>query len=239
MAQPSIHEGQSLPVIQQQRVIIRNKYGEKLVGVLHETGSAELVILCHGYRCSKENKTFKNLAAALEEEGISVFRFDFAGNGESEGSFQYGNYRREAEDLHAVVLHFSEAKRLISAILGHSKGGNVVLLYASTYSDVHTVINASGRFNLERGNESHLGTDFLQRIRIDGIIDVKDDTVTSFIRTQFSLVYSTNWIFSPVVAMQPLRQINGPSLSGSILFSDFFKILKLGIINFLRANAAS
>ncbi|XP_042506421.1 uncharacterized protein YfhR-like isoform X1 [Macadamia integrifolia] len=176
MAQPSIHEGQSLPVIQQQRVIIRNKYGEKLVGVLHETGSAELVILCHGYRCSKENKTFKNLAAALEEEGISVFRFDFAGNGESEGSFQYGNYRREAEDLHAVVLHFSEAKRLISAILGHSKGGNVVLLYASTYSDVHTVINASGRFNLERGNESHLGTDFLQRIRIDGIIDVKDDT---------------------------------------------------------------
>lgn len=39
--------------IQQQRIIIQNKYGEKLVGVLHETGSIELVILCHGFRSSK------------------------------------------------------------------------------------------------------------------------------------------------------------------------------------------
>lgn len=42
---------------------------------------------------------------------------------ESEGSFQYGNYRREAEDLRAVVQHFCEKKRVITAILGHSKGG--------------------------------------------------------------------------------------------------------------------
>ncbi|XP_043708608.1 uncharacterized protein LOC122657879 [Telopea speciosissima] len=176
MAQPEFHEGQSLSVIQQQRVIIQNKYGEKLVGVLHETGSTELVILCHGLRSSKECKIFKNLAAALEKEGISVFRFDFPGNGESEGSFEFGNYRREAEDLHAVVLHFSGAKRVISAVLGHSKGGNVVLLYASSYTDVRTVVNASGRFNLERGIESNLGKDFMQRIKKDGFIDVKDNT---------------------------------------------------------------
>ncbi|XP_043722274.1 uncharacterized protein LOC122669553 isoform X3 [Telopea speciosissima] len=116
------HEGQTPPVIPQQKVIIQNSHGEKLVGVLHNTGSTELVILCHGFRSSKEYDTLMNLAAALEKEGISVFRFDFAGNGESEGSFQYGNYRREAEDLHAVVLHFSGVKHQISAILGHSKG---------------------------------------------------------------------------------------------------------------------
>lgn len=40
-------------VIQRQRIIIQNSYGEKLVGVLHETGSLELVILCHGFRSSK------------------------------------------------------------------------------------------------------------------------------------------------------------------------------------------
>ncbi|MCH81986.1 hypothetical protein A2U01_0002781, partial [Trifolium medium] len=112
-----------------------------------------------------------NLAAALEKDGISAFRFDFAGNGESEGSFQYGNYYREVEDLRAIVQHFREKKYVITAIVGHSKvsgesvvfrrfagnvafcrfvGGNVVLLYASKFKDIDTVVNISGRFNLAR-----------------------------------------------------------------------------------------
>lgn len=40
-------------VLQQRRVIIKNYHGEKLVGILHETGSKELVILCHGLQSSK------------------------------------------------------------------------------------------------------------------------------------------------------------------------------------------
>lgn len=41
---------------------------------------------------------------------------------ESEGSFQYGNYRREADDLHSVVEYFNGANRKVTAVLGHSKG---------------------------------------------------------------------------------------------------------------------
>ena len=41
---------------------------------------------------------------------------------ESEGSFMYGNYRREAEDLRAVIQHFFDKERPITAIIGHSKG---------------------------------------------------------------------------------------------------------------------
>ncbi|XP_030530748.1 uncharacterized protein LOC115741141 isoform X1 [Rhodamnia argentea] len=162
------------PVIPERRIIIPNKHGENLVGILHETGSKELVMLCHGFQSSKERIPMINLAIALEREGISAFRFDFAGNGESEGSFQYGNYWREADDLRAVIEHFLGQKRLIKAIIGHSKGGNVVLLYASKYDDVNTVVNISGRFNLERGIEGRLGKDFLQRIKKNGFIDVKN-----------------------------------------------------------------
>ncbi|KAF8406879.1 hypothetical protein HHK36_006000 [Tetracentron sinense] len=172
-----------MPLIQQQRIVILNNYGERLVGLLHETGSMELVILCHGFRSSKlrcfylqEHNSLVNLAAALGKEGISAFRFDFAGNGESEGSFQYGDYHREADDLRAVVLHFHKAERVINAIIGHSKGGNVVLLYASRYHDVHTVVNISGRFDLDRGIEGRLGKDFKQKIKRDGFIDVKNKT---------------------------------------------------------------
>lgn len=157
---------------QQQRVVVENYHGEKLSGILHETGSKQLVIVCHGFQSSKERIPMVNLAAALEKEGISAFRFDFAGNGESEGSFQYGNYRREAEDLRAVVQHFRGENRVISAVIGHSKGGNVVLLYASKYNDVHTVVNISGRFNLEKGMEGRLGKDFLLKLKQHGYIDV-------------------------------------------------------------------
>lgn len=48
-------------------------------------------------------------------------------NRESEGLFQYGNYAREVEDLRAVVQHFREANREISAIIGHSKGVSVCI----------------------------------------------------------------------------------------------------------------
>lgn len=41
---------------------------------------------------------------------------------ESEGSFHFGNYRGEAEDLRAVIQHFSGTSRVMSAIIGHSKG---------------------------------------------------------------------------------------------------------------------
>lgn len=33
--------------------MIQNNHGEKLVGILHDTGSDELVIVCHGFRSSK------------------------------------------------------------------------------------------------------------------------------------------------------------------------------------------
>ncbi|CAA6666167.1 unnamed protein product [Spirodela intermedia] len=199
----------------QRRISMTNNHGEKLVGILHETGSKELVILCHGFRSSKvifsalwgsgrvgerreksvmgwgererererhlpffhlqsqivanprrfsdletllEEKILLNLVSVLSREGISTFRFDFSGNGESEGTFQYGNYRKEAGDLRSVIQHF----------LG--KSGRSLPLLAT----VKKVINISGRFALDRGMEGRLGKNFMERVKEAGFIDVKD-----------------------------------------------------------------
>ncbi|WOK92391.1 hypothetical protein Cni_G01082 [Canna indica] len=175
--------------VSEQKVVIRNIYGENLVGILHEAGSLELVILCHGFQSSKESKTLVNLADALVSENISVFRFDFAGNGDSDGSFQYGNYRREVEDLRAVIQHFSGQKWKVHAIVGHSKGGNVVLLYASIFHDISTVVNISCRFNLKRGINDRLGNDFMEKMKNNGYIDVMDKMGRFIYRvTQESLI---------------------------------------------------
>ncbi|KAK6151956.1 hypothetical protein DH2020_014591 [Rehmannia glutinosa] len=168
----------------QQKLTLVNKRGEKLVGVLHDTGSAKLVVLCHGFRSTKEYNIMVNIAAALENEGISAFSFDFSGNGESEGSFQFGNYSSEAEDLRSVVEYFIGVNRPPVAVLGHSKvnycfgvshiaGGDVVLLYASKYHDIPAVVSVSGRYDLKTGLEERLGKTFLEKIKKDGYIDVK------------------------------------------------------------------
>lgn len=130
-----------------------NKKGLKLKGLLVDggAGSKEVCILCHGFRSSKLGSTLRALSTGLAEAGVSTFRFDFSGNGESEGQFAYGNYWQEVEDLRAAVEFWTSKGSRVVCVAGHSKGGNCVVLYASKYHDVPCVINISGRFALEKG----------------------------------------------------------------------------------------
>ncbi len=137
------------------RVTLPNKQGLELAGILEEAGKCkgeeEVCILCHGFRSSKDSSTLSSLSKALVEAGMSTFRFDFQGNGESQGEFAYGNYWREVEDLRAVIEYWKAQGRRVETIIGHSKGGNCVLLYASKYHDVPNIVNISGRFSLDAG----------------------------------------------------------------------------------------
>ncbi|XP_040369304.1 uncharacterized protein LOC121051226 isoform X2 [Rosa chinensis] len=49
----------------------------------------------------------------------------------------------------------------------------VVLLYASKLHDIPTVVNVSGCYDLKRGRKERLGEDFMQRIKMEGFIDVQ------------------------------------------------------------------
>lgn len=49
---PSLFSFSSIE-IRRKCVTVHNSHGEKLVGVLHETNSLELVIICHGFKSSK------------------------------------------------------------------------------------------------------------------------------------------------------------------------------------------
>jgi alpha/beta superfamily hydrolase len=133
----------------------------------------------------------KNVAAAIEKEGISAFRFDFSGNGESKGSFYFGNYNYEADDLHSVIRYFTNMNRVVPIIIGHSKGGDVVLVYASKYQDIRNVINLSGRYDLKRGIGERLGEDYLERIKQQGFIDIKEGNA-GFRVTEESLMERLN-----------------------------------------------
>ncbi|XP_038880483.1 uncharacterized protein LOC120072143 [Benincasa hispida] len=167
---------QTSSVLQVKKVIVNEKSGGKLVGILHEAGSLQIVIICHGYMSSKDDEVMLNLAASFDKEGISSFRFDFSGNGESDGSFQLGNYESEADDLHAIVQYFNGASHLVCTIIGHSKGGDVVLVYASKYKDVKIIVNVCGRYDMTKGIEKSLGENYEERMEKQGFVDIKDPT---------------------------------------------------------------
>jgi len=139
----------------------------------------------------QNDQVMKNVAAAIEKEGISAFRFDFSGNGESKGSFYFGNYNYEADDLHSVIRYFTNMNRVVPIIIGHSKGGDVVLVYASKYQDIRNVINLSGRYDLKRGIGERLGEDYLERIKQQGFIDIKEGNA-GFRVTEESLMERLN-----------------------------------------------
>jgi alpha/beta superfamily hydrolase len=56
-----------------------------------------VVILAHGYMSSRNSELLVRLATAFARScKLASFRFDFSGNGDSEGEFRYGQYRYDS-----------------------------------------------------------------------------------------------------------------------------------------------
>ncbi|MFQ5721848.1 MAG: serine aminopeptidase domain-containing protein, partial [Candidatus Aminicenantales bacterium] len=73
------------------KLFFKNSQGLKLCGILSNPTSQKdklIVILCHGFLRSKEGRTYISLEEILNQAGISTFRFDFFGHGQSEGKFE-------------------------------------------------------------------------------------------------------------------------------------------------------
>ena len=51
----------------------------------------------------------------------------------------------------------------------------MVLLYASKYHDVRTVVNVSGRYDLKKGIVERFGEEFMEKLKEKGYVDVKDE----------------------------------------------------------------
>lgn len=117
--------------------------GTRLTGILRaEAGCRHGVILAHGLFGHKDYLFFPRLAAALP---ICSLRFDFRGNGDSTGTPSYAGYDAEVDDLGAAVqfLHIKGIATL--ALIGHSKGSIVSLLYCcQCRPPVALVVNLCG-----------------------------------------------------------------------------------------------
>ena len=113
--------------------------GYTLRGVLHQPevskGKVPMVVILHGF-CDDRNEinfVHVELARRLCSHGVASVRFDFAGSGSSDGSFQDMTVSNEVADAQAILnyvrsLDFVNAEKI--ALHGLSLGGCVASIVA-------------------------------------------------------------------------------------------------------------
>ena len=125
---------------------IRNAGGERLDAAFHagSSGRTDLVVLGHGVTANKDRAFLVALADALTAKGIAALRFSFAGNGASEGRFVDATVTKEVGDLGAVLDAAREAGFRRLAYAGHSMGGAVGVLRASSDERIELLLSLAG-----------------------------------------------------------------------------------------------
>ena len=96
-----------------------------------QTDSCNLMILCHGFWANKYFAPIPHLAQFFLNKGYAVLRFDFGGNGFSEGASTDMTVETEIADARAIYDYARSLPYVTGvSIMGHSQGGLVAGLLA-------------------------------------------------------------------------------------------------------------
>jgi alpha-beta hydrolase superfamily lysophospholipase len=135
--------------------------GHRVAAVLTSPAesSNRAAVLCHGFLSSKNSKTNKTLTRLLTERGIATFRFDFFGQGESDGPFEkITTTLAVGQAMAALDLMVAKGFRQIG-LMGSSFGGLVSILTAAQRTDLAClalkcpVVDFAEQLRLEFGEE--------------------------------------------------------------------------------------
>lgn len=116
----------------------------------------KIVVFCHGYKGFKDWGAWNLMAIAFAKAGFFFIKFNFSHNGGTLEqpidfpdleAFGNNNYTKELDDLETVLDWISSEKNYKSeiniddiSIIGHSRGGGIVLLKANEDERVKKVI---------------------------------------------------------------------------------------------------
>ena len=117
----------------EQAITFQDVEGHKIAGVLArpEKKTDRIAVFCHGFLSNKNSATNRALTEMLIPQGIATFRFDFFGQGESEGPFENITVTTALQQaLAALDLVKAKGYRKV-ALVGCSFGGMVALLTAA------------------------------------------------------------------------------------------------------------
>lgn len=140
-------------------------------------------LFAHCFTCSKNLKAVDHISGALTQAGFGVFRFDFTGLGESEGTFADTHFATNISDLVAASRFLRERGEGPRLLIGHSLGGAAVLMAAGQIPSVVAVATIGAPCSPE--HVRHLFADDMDEIIRKGEADVRLGGRTFTIRKQF------------------------------------------------------
>lgn len=129
-----------------------NTQGEKIAGTLHlpATHTDRGIILAHCFTCSRHTTILRQLGQDFAKAGFMALRFDFSGNGQSEGEFSQSTFTKQTSEIKMAwdLLSAHGVRRI--GLAGHSMGAVISLLAASEIKTVKAVCTIAGRLSGDR-----------------------------------------------------------------------------------------
>jgi len=125
-----------------EKLFFKNSKGNKLCGILSNPTSQKrtpIIILCHGFSTSKDGRTYLRLEEILNNNGISTFRFDFFGHGESEGKFEEITTSEAVDDIQNAIQFLKASGYKKIGLFGSSFGGMASIIAASKTNDLYVL----------------------------------------------------------------------------------------------------
>lgn len=129
-------------------VVFQNNRGQNLVGVMHHgQGKAPrpCLLLCHGFAGTKigGSRRFVEFARYAVKHNLSVFRFDFAGSGDSDGDLVDLTMDLELDDLQAainVVTTMNDVGLERIGVVGHCLGAVTAIRGSARDSRIYKTV---------------------------------------------------------------------------------------------------
>ena len=131
----------------QKQVEFQNAAGETLAATLHlpEKPSRHGVVIGHCFTCSRHISILRLLGSGLAEVGFNALRFDFSGNGQSQGEFAGSTYTKQIGEVKTAMAYLGRQGVDWIGLLGHSMGAVVAMLTAAAAPEVRGVCALAGR----------------------------------------------------------------------------------------------
>lgn len=119
---------------------LTNATGKIIRGLydLPDNFNGEIVVMYHGFTGNKAEHAchFRNFSRILSIEGFASLRFDFSGNGESDGEFKdftMDTMMSEAQQILDYAFNLKNVKKV--NLLGYSMGGAVCSMLSAIYQN--------------------------------------------------------------------------------------------------------
>ena len=136
----------------EQTIQFENHLGETLAATLHQpaTPPAAAIVAGHCFTCSRHTGILRRICSDLGRAGFAVLRFDFSGNGQSQGQFIQSTWSKQIREMLAAVAFMQARGADWIGLVGHSLGAAIALLTAQQSDAIDAVCRVAGRVSPSR-----------------------------------------------------------------------------------------